>query len=77
MIDRRYQNKGYGTQALRRIGSMLRSERKYGRICVCVHQTDGPALRPFQKAGLEDTGYVDEQAPDCRNLVYRFTDSDA
>ena len=74
LIDRRYQHQGYGTQALALIMAALREERKYDCIEVCVHKTDAPALRLFQKAGFKDTGYVDDTAPDCINLMYRFAD---
>ena len=30
------------------------------------------AIGVFEKAGFTDTGYVDEDAPDCLNLVYTF-----
>jgi hypothetical protein len=39
---------------------------------VCVKQDDVAALRVYGKVGFEDTGYVDDDAPDCRNLKYRF-----
>ena len=72
MIDWRFQNKGYGTEALGLILSALSKERKYGQVEVCVNQDNAAALWMFKKAGFEDTGYVDEKIPDCRNLMYRF-----
>ena len=60
MIDRRFQNKGYGTQALHLILSRLARERKYGQVEVCVHKEDAAALRVYEKIGFVDTGYVDE-----------------
>lgn len=72
MIDRRFQNKGYGTEALRLILSRLAGERKYDQVEVCVHQKDAAALRVYEKVGFVDTGYVDEAIPCCLNLVYRF-----
>ena len=36
MIDRRFQNMGYGTEALRLILSMLSKEREYSGVEVCV-----------------------------------------
>ncbi len=72
MIDQRYQKRGYGTQALRMIVSLLRAERRYDCIEVCIHQNNVPALRLFQAAGFTDTGYVDGAAPDCLNLMHYF-----
>ena len=72
MIDGRHQGKGYGTDALRMILSDLEKERKYDCVEVCVKQEDAAALRVYEKAGFVDTGYVDADAPDCRNLIYRF-----
>lgn len=73
MIDQRFQKKGYGTEALRLILSELSRERKYDQVEVCVHKNDAAALGMYQKVGFEDTGYLDEAAPDCRNLMYHFS----
>lgn len=72
MIDRRFQNKGYGTEALRMILSLLSKEGKYSQVEVCVDKNDAPALRMYKKVGFEDTGYIDESVPHCRNLMYCF-----
>ena len=70
MIDRRFQNQGHGTQALRLLLALLAKEGRYGQVEVCVHQDNAPALRMYQRLGFKDTGYVDEGAPNCRNLMY-------
>ena len=72
MIDGRYQGKGYGTSALRLILSELQAERKYPCVEVCVKREDAAALHVYGKAGFVDTGYVDEDAPNCLNLMYFF-----
>ena len=72
MIDRRYQGRGFGAEGLRLILAELAKERKYGCVEVCVKQTDAAALRLYEKLGFADTGYVDEDAPDCLNLMYHF-----
>ena len=72
MIDKRFQGRGLGTQALRMILSELEREGKYGCVEVCVKKDDAAALRVYTKAGFIDTGYVDDEAPDCLNLMYRF-----
>lgn len=74
MIDARYQNKGYGTAALRLILAELAAERKYDCVEVCVKMADASALRVYEKVGFTDTGYIDEDVPDCYNLVYSFED---
>lgn len=73
MIDRHFQNKGYGTEALRLILLVLSKERKYGRVEVCVNKENAAALWMYKKAGFEDTGYIDESVPDCYNLMYNFS----
>ena len=73
-IDRRYQGRGYGTKALRAILARLSAERKYDRVDLCVNKNDAAAIRVYKKVGFRDTGYVDEDAPDCMNLTYRFED---
>ena len=72
MIDLPEQGKGYGTEALRLILAELGRERKYDCVEVCVKRGDAPALRVYEKVGFVDTGYVDEDAPDSLNLIYRF-----
>lgn len=72
LIDRRYQNRGLGTEALGLILSDLAAEGKYDCAEVCVHADNGAALRVYEKVGFVDTLYVDPDAPDCRNLRFRF-----
>ncbi len=76
MIDARFQGRGYGTAALRLILSALKRERKYHCAEVCVKKDDHAALRVYEKVGFIDTGYVDEDAPDCLNLMYYFDRED-
>lgn len=73
MIDRRFQHKGYGTKALSLILSLLSREGRYSEVEVCVHKDNTAALRMYQRAGFEDTGYIDENVPDCYNLMYHFS----
>ena len=72
MIDAKYQGKGYGSEALNQILSMLEKEHKYDCVEVCVKKDDAPAIHVYEKAGFADTGYVDEDVPDSYNLVYMF-----
>lgn len=72
MIDQRFQNKGYGTEALRKILDLLREEKRYSRVEVCVNKEDKLALRVYEKAGFVDTGYIDDDLPNCFNLVYHL-----
>jgi len=76
MIDQRFQNKGYGTEGLKKILSILESEKKYNCTEVCVHKDDIAALRLYKKVGFVDTGYVDDDAPDCLNLMYYFKEKE-
>ena len=73
MIDRHHQGRGIGTQALRLILSGLAAERKYDCVEVCVKRGDVAALRVYEKVGFVDTGYVDDDVPDCLNLVCRLS----
>ena len=72
MIDKRFQGRGLGTLALHMILSELERERKYDCVEVCVKAQDAAALHIYKTVGFADTGYVDEDAPDCLNLMYRF-----
>ena len=75
MIGRQYQGNGFGTEALRLILSELEKERKYDCVEVCVKRDDTAALHVYEKAGFVDTGYIDEDAPDCLNLMAHFPDN--
>lgn len=72
MIDQRFQNKGYGTEALKQILDSLKSDGRFNQVEVCVNKADSPALHLYEKVGFVDTGYIDEALPDCMNLVYCF-----
>ena len=72
MVDARSQGRGLGTAALRKLLAMLAQERKYDCVEVCVKSTDAPALHVYEKVGFTDTGYIDEDAPDSVNLMFRF-----
>lgn len=69
LIDKRFQNRGYGTEAVRLILSLLSGERKYDRVDVCVDKANTAALKMFGKLGFEDTGYIADCCPECLNLV--------
>lgn len=75
MIDKRFQNNGFGTEALKLIISRLQNEGKYNCVEVCVNKSDAPALRVYEKIGFRDTGYIDDDAPDCLNLMYYFEET--
>ena len=70
MIDKRFQNKGCGTAALKLILAQLKAEARFNRVEVCVSKADTTALHVYEKVGFIDNGYVDESLPDCMNLVY-------
>ncbi len=72
MIDEHFQGRGFGSEALRLILAELAQERKYDCVEVCVKKDDAAALHLYEKAGFIDTGYVDDDAPDCRNLMHTF-----
>ena len=72
MIDKRFQGKGIGTKALELILDDLKKERRYDCVEVCVKMDDAQALHVYEKTGFIDIGYIDEDAPDSYNLVYRF-----
>jgi len=75
MIDEKFQGKGYGMAALKLILEELGKERKYNCVEVCVKEQDVEALHLYEKIGFKDTGYIDEDAPDCLNLMYYFEDA--
>lgn len=69
LIDQRYQQRGYGTEALRLILNELRKEGRYDHVELCVKKEDLPAIRLYEKAGFVDSGYIDESVPDSLNMI--------
>lgn len=72
MIDQRFQNKGYGTAALRLILDFLKREGRFHSVEVCVNRENAAALRVYEKVGFVDSGYIDNDLPNCLNLIYHF-----
>ena len=69
MVDARYQNKGYGSQALRLILDKLRAENHYDHVELCVKKADTEAIHLYEKYGFVDSGYIDEDLPDSLNMI--------
>lgn len=74
MIDQRFQRRGYGAEALRQILSVLKQERRFDCVEVCVKNADTPALRLYEKIGFTDTGYIDPDLPEFVNLMCYFSE---
>lgn len=72
MIDRQFQNKGYGTEALRQILNFLKQEGRFNSVEVCVNREDIAAIHVYEKIGFIDSGYIDEELPNCLNLIYHL-----
>ena len=73
LIDHRYQNMGFGKQALQLAIEILSAERKYEAIEICVKKEDKQAIKVYSAAGFVDTGYIDPETPDSLCLRYTFT----
>ena len=69
MIDQRYQNRGYGSQALHCILNELQKEAHYDHVELCVKKADAEAIRLYEKHGFVDSGYVDADLPDSLNMI--------
>ncbi len=73
MVGQQYQNKGYGSQALRLILDELRKEGHYDHVELCVKKTDAEAIHLYEKHGFMDSGYIDADLPDCLNMICRLS----
>ena len=69
MIDGRYQNQGYGNEALKLVLDELRKEKRYDHVELCVKKADTEAIRLYEKHGFTDSGYVDADLPDSLNMI--------
>lgn len=82
MVDKRYQNKGFGTAAIELIISKLKAENSFDFIEICVDKANHAALHVYTKIGFanpRELGYpnpwdTDESIsePDCVNLLYKL-----
>lgn len=72
MIDKQYQNRGYGSRALQLILEELRKEGRYNHVELCVKKADAEAIRLYGKHGFVDSGYVDKELPDSLNMICRL-----
>ena len=72
MIDSRFQGRGFAKEALNKALCLLENEGCYPCVEVCVNKENTAALALFENAGFKDTGFVDENLPDCLNLRYTF-----
>lgn len=72
MIDKRWQNYGYGQQALRKLIEEYGKAPKYPRMELAVDRENPVAIHTYEKAGFTDSGYIDPALPQYRNLTYDF-----
>jgi diamine N-acetyltransferase len=56
MIDRAYQHKGLGRDAMEKLVQLLVGKYKTADIKLCVHPENSTAIRLYKNAGFSDTG---------------------
>lgn len=72
LIDKKYQNKGYGSETIKLLIPQQKEEGKFPRIEVCVHKDNRPAISFYEKNGFVFNPYIDEDAPWNRMYTYTF-----
>ena len=70
MIDKNFQGRGYGTEALKLIFEYLEKEGHFESVEICVKKEDFPAIKLYEKVGFKNSGYIDENLQDCINYIY-------
>ena len=63
-IDRRYQGKEYGCEAMRLIIDMLKKDKKYSKVSITLYDGNEPARKLYEKIGFSPNGYVFEDEYD-------------
>lgn len=58
-IDERYQGKGYGIEASKKIIDLMRKEGKYKKIVLCYIEGNNAARNLYTKLGFKPTGESD------------------
>lgn len=69
MIDKRFQGKGYGSDALKLILDEIRKEGHFDHVEVCVKKEAAAAIHLYEKHGFINSGYVDKNLPDSINMI--------
>lgn len=59
-IDRRYQGRGYGIEAVGQILDRMRRDGKYQRVILCIIDGNEAARRMYERLGFHLTGERDE-----------------
>ena len=68
-IDQRYQGKGYGFEAMRLIIDMLKNDKKYSKVSICLHDGNENARKLYEKLGFSPNGYVFEDEYDMDMIL--------
>ena len=76
-VDARYQRRGIGSEALRRIVKRYAESPKFPMIELAVDRRNTAAIGMYLEAGFEDTGYTDPDCPQYLNLAYYFVKNSA
>lgn len=56
MIDKRYQGKGFGGQALDKLLDIIRQDKSHNKVFLGVHPESIAAVQIYQRAGFDFTG---------------------
>lgn len=59
-IDCRYQQRGYGTEAVRLILQKMKADGVFRKVVLCYVDGDEPAKKLYEKFGFRHTGEVEE-----------------
>lgn len=62
------QEQGYGTEAISALVGYGFGSLGFKRIFLRTRPFNARAIRVYEKCGFRDTGYIDDNAPDCLNL---------
>lgn len=55
MIDKRFQGKGYGREAMKILLDKMRKEKKYAKVCICTKVNNVKSLRLYHSLGFKQT----------------------
>lgn len=69
-IDIKYQNKGYGTEALKELGALLKKEFGVKKMTTTYIWGNEHAKHVYEKVGFIETDVVDE--PDCHEVNMKW-----
>lgn len=68
-IDFRYQGRGFGLEAARRVLGLIEEDGRFDKVYLCYIEGDTAARNLYEKLGFYETGFVEEGEVEMEKLL--------